>query len=147
MAAEDLIRIAEENLNAFNTGDWERFRATLTSDCLYEELATQRRIEGPDEILAVNQGWKRAFPDARGTLNSAVASGNTVVQEITWTGTNTGPMDMPTGAMPATGRPVTIRAAMVNTFEGERIKESHHYFDLMGMMEQLGMTTQQRRAA
>ena len=102
-------------------------------------LATQRRIQGADGIVAANQGWKSAFPDAKGTETSVVASGDTVVQEITWSGTNTGPMETPGGTMPATGKSASVRAVMVSTFDGDKIKETHHYFDMMSMLQQLGV--------
>jgi steroid delta-isomerase-like uncharacterized protein len=138
MAEQDLLRIAQENVDAFNAGDWDRMRATLAPDSVYEEFATQRRIEGADKVTEANQGWKTAFPDAKGTVTSAMATGNMVVQEITWAGTNTGPMEGPAGTMPATGKPVEVRAVMISTFAGDKIKEARHYFDLMGMMQQLG---------
>jgi steroid delta-isomerase-like uncharacterized protein len=146
MSDQDMLRIAEDNLNAFNAGDWERMKATLAPDSVYDELATQRRVEGADKIIEVNQSWKQAFPDAHGTLTSSQAAGNVVIQEITWAGTNRGPMETPTGMMPATGRPVSIRAAMISTFDGDRIKETHHYFDMMSMLDQLGVMSQQRAA-
>ena len=139
MAGEDLIRIAQDNLAAFNSANWDRFKASMTPNSVYEELATQRRIQGADDIVAANQGWKTAFPDAKGTETSVVASGNVVVQEITWAGTNSGPMETPNGTMPATGKSATVRAVMVSTFEGDKIKETHHYFDMMSMLQQLGV--------
>jgi steroid delta-isomerase-like uncharacterized protein len=142
MAEQDLIRVAQESIAAFGAGDWERFKATMVANPVYQEFATGRRIEGSEQIIQANQGWKTAFPDAKGTINNAVASGNTVTLELTWTGTNTGPLEGPSGAMPATGKSVTVPAAMVLTFEGEKTKETRHYFDMMGMLQQLGAVPQ-----
>ena len=47
-------------------------------------------------------------------------------------------MESPEGTIPATGRKINIDACMAVTVEGEQIKESHQYFDLMTMMQQLG---------
>jgi steroid delta-isomerase-like uncharacterized protein len=138
MAGEELIRVARENLEAFNADDWARMKATMTNNSVYEEFATQRRIQGADQIIEANRGWKKAFPDAKGTETAVLSGDNVVVQEITWAGTNTGPLEGPAGEMAPTGKLATVRAVMVSTFEGDKIKETRHYFDLMGMLQQLG---------
>jgi steroid delta-isomerase-like uncharacterized protein len=138
MAGEELIRVARENLEAFNADDWGRMKATMSSNSVYEEFATQRRIEGADQIIEANRGWKKAFPDAKGIETAVLSGDNVVVQEITWAGTNTGPLQGPAGEMAPTGKPATIRAVMVSTFDGDKIRETRHYFDLMSMLQQLG---------
>ena len=60
---DDATKLARENIDAFNAGDWQRFKATLAADSVYSELATQRSVRGPDEIAAISQGWKSAIPD------------------------------------------------------------------------------------
>ena len=40
------------------------------------------------------------MPDVKGSVTNAVASGNTVVLEVTWEGTHTGPLAGPKGAIP-----------------------------------------------
>jgi steroid delta-isomerase-like uncharacterized protein len=130
--------LALAEISSFNEADWERFRRLLSDDSVYEEPATQRRIEGADGIVDANRGWKRAFPDAHGTVTSASQSDDTVTLEITWEGTQSGPLETPRGELPASNRPVTVKAAEVFRFEGEKIKEAHHYFDMMGMLQQLG---------
>ena len=91
----DLAKIAREAVDAFNASDWERTKALMTPDYLYNEVGTQRRIQGPEEAVAALQGWKKAMPDAKGTVTNAFASGNTVALEITWEGTHTGPLEGP----------------------------------------------------
>lgn len=130
--------VARENVEAFNAADWDRFRATLTADSVYDEMATQRHLEGQDAIIDANRGWKEAFPDAHGTVERAVASNGTVTLEITWEGTQTGPLHMPGGDIPPSSRHVVVKAVEVFEMEGEKIRESHHYFDMMGLLQQVG---------
>ncbi len=134
----DLVKIAREVVEAFNASDWERTRALMTPDYLYNEVGTQRRIQGPEEVVAALQGWKEAMPDATGTVTNAFASGNTVTLEITWEGTHTGPLEGPTGTIPASGKRQVTPSAWILTFEGEKIKESHHYFDMLSLLAQIG---------
>jgi steroid delta-isomerase-like uncharacterized protein len=139
VAEQDLIKLARENVEAFSAGDWRRFSAPLAPDAVYNELATGRRIQGPDQIVQVTRAWKEAFPDAKGRVTNAIASGNTVAQEITWEGTQNGPLQGPSGTIPASGRRAVVPAVQVLTFEGDKIKENRHYFDMMGMLQQLGV--------
>jgi steroid delta-isomerase-like uncharacterized protein len=134
----DLISIARTDVEAFNEGDWDRLRASYAPDCVYEEPATKRRVEGPDPLVEVNRAWKAAFPDARGTITNELESGDTVVQEITWEGTQSGPLQTDEGEIPASNRRVEVKAAQVIRLEGEQIKEIRHYFDMLGMLEQIG---------
>jgi steroid delta-isomerase-like uncharacterized protein len=138
MAEEDLIRVARENVDTFTAGDWDRMRATMTPDSVYDEFPTQRHVQGADAIIEANRGWKQAFPDAKGSVRNAFAKDNLVALELTWQGTNTGPMESPSGAIPASGRQVEVPAAMVMTFAGDKIKDTRHYFDMMGLLKQLG---------
>jgi ketosteroid isomerase-like protein len=87
MADDSATRVATDAVEAFNSADWSRFRELLAADIVYEETGTQRRVSGRDAYVELCQGWKQAFPDARGTIHRSVASGDTSVQEITWTGT------------------------------------------------------------
>jgi steroid delta-isomerase-like uncharacterized protein len=140
--SEDAIRAASAEVEAFNEGDWERYRETLTDDSVYEEFATQRRIDGPDEIIQANQAWKEAFPDARGTIENAVASGDTVTLEITWRGTQSGPLQTDQGEIPASNRQAEVSAVQVLKLEGGKIRHNRHYFDMMTLLEQVGALEQ-----
>ena len=71
-------------------------------------------------------------------MTNAFASGNTVVLEITWQGTHTGPLEMPNGTIPASGKRQSTPSAWIFQFEGVKIKESHHYFDMVTLLQQIG---------
>ena len=142
LTAEAMIKIAREQVDAFNNGDWERLEAGLAADARYHEFATQREVEGPEKIVELFKGWKTAFPDAAGTVTSAVGSGNMAALEVTWKGTHTGPLETAEGTIPASGKRQETPAAIVFTFEGGKIKESRQYFDLMTLLKQIGAQPQ-----
>ena len=139
MAEQDLVKTARGLVEAFNRGDWEACKAALTSDSLYDEVGTARRLQGIDKIIEGFQGWKGAMPDVKGTVTNALTVGNTAVLEVTWSGTHTGPLPGPTGTLRATGKQQTTRAGWLLNFEGGKIKESRHYFDMLSFMQQLGV--------
>jgi steroid delta-isomerase-like uncharacterized protein len=142
MAEQDLIRAARGIVDAFNAGDWERCRAALAVDSFYDEVGTSRRLKGLGDIIPCWQAWKEAMPDVKGSVTNAFATGNTVVLEVTWKGTHTGPLAGPKGAIPATGKQQTTRASWVLNFDSGKIKESRHYFDMLSFMQQLGIFPQ-----
>ena len=102
----DKVRLAKEGIEAFSAGDWERFKAPLSSDAVYEELATQRKVQGPDQIVEASKGWKEAFPDATGTITKVTEGADTVVLEITWQGTHRGDLVSAMGTIPASQKRV-----------------------------------------
>jgi steroid delta-isomerase-like uncharacterized protein len=138
LTADELVKIARKQIDAFNNGDWEQMRGLLTSDAHYHEFGTERAIEGPEQIIQLFEGWKTAFPDAAGTVTSSVASGDTAVLEVTWKGTHTGPLTTAAGTIPASGKSQETPAAVFYVFEGAKIKASRHYFDAMTLLKQIG---------
>lgn len=142
MAEQDLIRIAREYVDAFTAGDWSRLRATLAPDAVYDELATHRRIQGPDPIVEAWQGWKQTFPDAKGTVTNSLASGDKGVLEVAWEGTQDGPLAGAGGTIPPSGKRVQLDGGMIFTFQGDKIKELHNYFDLMTILQQIGASAE-----
>ena len=139
MADSDLIQPARDSVSAFNNSDWGKYQELFTSDCLYDEVGTSRRLEGLDAIVSALKGWKEAMPDVKGTVTNAVSAGNTVTLEVTWKGTHTGPLQGPSGTVPATGKQQTTRSGWVLDFEGGKVKSSRHYFEMLAFMQQLGV--------
>ncbi len=138
MAQQDPAIVGRELVEAFNAGDWDRFRATLTPDVVYEESGTGRRVEGAAGYIQLCQGWREAFPDGTGTLGWVAASGDTVAVEVVWTGTHTGPLVGPAGTMPPSQRRIEVRATLWLRLEGGRAREVHHHLDMLTMLQQLG---------
>jgi len=138
LTADAMIKIAREQVDAFNSGDWDRLRAGLASDYRYDELGTERKVVGLEKTVELFKGWKQAFPDAVGTVTSAVASGDKVALEVTWNGTHTGPLTTAEGTIPASGKRQETPAAFIFTFVGDKIQESRHYFDSLTLLKQIG---------
>ena len=138
LTEDTMVKLAREQVDAFNRGDWEGVRAGLASDSRYDELGTERKIEGAEKIVELFKSWKQGFPDAAGTVTSAVASGDMAALEVTWAGTHTGPLATAEGTIPASGKRQETPAAIVFTFAGDKIKESRHYFDSLTLLKQIG---------
>jgi hypothetical protein len=55
MAEQDLIRLACENVEAYNVGNWQRLKAVLAPDVVYHEVGSQRRLQGADQLIEAYQ--------------------------------------------------------------------------------------------
>jgi steroid delta-isomerase-like uncharacterized protein len=133
------IDVAKAPIVAYNEKDWDALRGCVTSDVLYDEVSTERRVQGLDDVLVVWRGWATALPDSKATFHNALASGNTVVIELSWRGTHTGPLQTPGGEIAATGRPIDIRACQVVEIAGDKAQAMRHYFDMATLLRQLGV--------
>ncbi len=140
MAESDLILLATENVEAYNAGDWERLRAVLAPDVVYDEVGTQRHLLGADKMVEAYKGWKEAAPDGRGNIIKAFASGRFVTLEVMWTGTHTGPLAASGSPIPPTGKSWNVLGAQVIRFDGNKIKEFRQYFDMLTLLQQIGVT-------
>jgi steroid delta-isomerase-like uncharacterized protein len=139
---EDKSRVAEGVVEAYNNGDWERFRASHAADVVYEEIGTGQRTEGMDEYMQLLEGWKQAIPDGAATIRRTVESGDTVVMELVWKGTQSGDLQTPGGTVPASGRQIEVEATMWSDFEGDKVRQTRHYLDIMTLLQQLGATSE-----
>jgi len=133
------LDVAQALIEAYNDADWRRLEDLLAPDCLYDEVATGSRSTGAREIAAHWQGWKRAMPDATGTVTGALDCGGTAVVEVIWEGTFTGPWATPEGEVEPTGKHQTTRACIVSTVQHGKVKQCRQYFDSMALMAQLGL--------
>jgi steroid delta-isomerase-like uncharacterized protein len=137
--SEDPIRAARSEIDAFNAGDWDQLAAAVTEDTVHEEPGTGRRAEGRDAFIELNRGWKEAFPDAKGTVTDEFSCGDRVALRITWEGTQSGALELPGGGqIPPTNKRVTVHGCQVFRIADGKVAESAHYFDMLGMFEQLG---------
>ena len=138
MTEQEILSAAKAQIAAFNDADWDLWRTLVAPNCVTQEIGTQRRIVGHDENIESMQGWRSAFPDVKGTVQNAYASGDTVVLEITWTGTHDGPLQGPDVVIPASGRYQETDAVFIAEFADGLIVNARHYFDMMTLLKQIG---------
>ena len=138
MIHQEMIRLACENVEAYNAGDWERLKASLAPGVVYDEPGTQRHLEGADQMIAAYRGWKHAAPDGKGVITKAFASESSVTLEVIWTGTQTGTLLGAEGAIPPTGKQWNVMGAQVITIEDGKIVHFRQYFDMLTILRQLG---------
>ena len=139
MPQPSLVDIAKAPILAYNDKNWDAVRAAVSPTFVYDEVATQRKVQGINDVLGVWREWATAFPDSKATFNAVATNGNTVIVEVTWRGTHTGTLQAPTGKVAATGKKIEIRACQVIEVTNDKVQTMRQYFDLLTMLQQLGV--------
>ena len=137
--AQSAIEQAKLTVIAYNEKNWEACKEAFTSDAIYDEVATHRRLEGIDAIIPAWKAWATALPDSKATFESAFASDEKVVLEMRWRGTHGGPLTLPGGSIDPTGRAIDIRACQIIELKNGKTRAIRHYFDVATMLQQLGI--------
>ena len=133
--------ISELGIKLFNENKIDEWTDAIAADDIaLEDVAIGHKAFGKEEAKAYVKNWKTTFPDMVGKCNNRVESGNTMFEECSWTGTNTGEINAPDGSkIPPTGKSVNIKNCFVYEFENGKIKSMKNYLDTMSMMGQLGL--------
>jgi steroid delta-isomerase-like uncharacterized protein len=136
---QTLLQAAKAPIEAYNDKNWHMLRSVLTPDFVYEEVPTQRRLEGVDAVVACWQGWAKAFPDSRATFDKEIVSESAVVLEVTWCATHSGLLDLPGGPVAPTHRPIRLQGCQVVGLRSGKAQSIRQYFDIATLLHQLGM--------
>lgn len=139
--SQSAIDTAKAPILAYNEKNWDAVKAAVAPGFLYDEVGTQRKVQGVNDVLTTWLGWATAIPDSKATFHSSVVSGNTVVLEVTWRGTHTGPLQTPGGEIAATGKKIEIRACQVIEVANDKAQAMRHYFDMTTLLQQLGVAS------
>ena len=139
MSPQQLVNAAKAPILAFNEKNWDAVRASISPDFVYDEVSTDRKVQGADQVIPLWQGWATAFPDATATFQRELVCGNVVVLEQTWQGTHKGHLQTPDGAIPPTGNRIHVRACMTVEVVGDKAKMQRHYFDMGTILRQIGV--------
>jgi len=130
--------VVERGFKAFNAHDLEALARDAAPDIVLTAPGGIR-LQGAQAAKEYNQGWIKAFPDARVEAKKIIIQGNTGVVEGVFTGTHAGPLQTPMGEVAPTGRKLT--GEFVQVFEIDRglVKRNHLMYDQVEVMTQLGM--------
>ena len=131
-------QILDRITQAVLSGDVGALKELYAPDAV-AETPDAGRLEGHEAIAEYLAEFGRAFRDGRFEMISTFESGDTAVDEAYFVGTNTGPLTMPNGQLPATGKSVRIRECDVLTARDGAAVSHRFYFDQLDFLTQLGL--------
>lgn len=127
MSASEVI---QRWVDAVNRKDAAHFAELYAPDATVHDPQYDAPLEGRDAVRRDMEAFLRTFPDLRVTLRTSVVAGNRYAVEATFDATQQGPLALPDGELPPTGRRVHFDAAGFCRLDGRgRILEEHRYLD------------------
>jgi steroid delta-isomerase-like uncharacterized protein len=136
---QDLERIDDEGISAWDMHDAEAFVALFADDFEWHDWTQPEPIRDAAGAHQYFSSWATAFPDMRVQRVARVVGDDAVAAEITFTGTNSGPMEMGGNQIPPTNRQVTGRGSYIARVRDGKIVEFRSCPDVAGLMMQLGL--------
>ena len=118
---------------------WNRGNLDAADECFTEDFVSHdpgpQEVHGPEGFKQNVAAARSAFPDWHLEIVDQVAEGDKVVTRYVATGTHQGEL----AGIPPTGKRVEVPGMGIDYFSGDKICESWEYYDVMGMMQQLGV--------
>lgn len=140
MGVNENLKVRKDMDNLWNARNWEEFWAAHTRDVSVSSPELPTPAKGLDAHRKEVEGLLTAFPDMRVTTTLLFGQGDWVAAEYVMEGTHTGPLVFPGGqTIPATNKRVRVPVVELSRMENGKFAEERVFFDLAGMMMQLGL--------
>jgi steroid delta-isomerase-like uncharacterized protein len=116
--------------------DMEGTLATLSADCLFEDMPTGTTYHGHDGARAYYREWWDAFGNVPERSRLYVPTPDALIVETRFVGTHRGPWQ----GMPASGRAIDLPVAIVIGFRDGLMTGERFYYDRATLLAQIGAT-------
>jgi ketosteroid isomerase-like protein len=133
---EQLVRKAYQIAEDKDVAGWS---AAFTVDGTFTDMSINVTWTGPDELPEQVENYARAFPDMHRELYQVYASGNIVVVQLALQGTQLGPLHLPAGTLPPTGKRMDAPCCDVFELIDGKIKRFDCYPEGTIILTQLGV--------
>ena len=119
----------------WNKGNLNAVSELVADDCRYHDPVFPSLTSGAENLKNHIQTCRNGFPDLMFTIDDTIAERNEVVIHWTGTGTHKGQFL----GMPPTNKKASVTGTSIFRIEGEKIVEEWANWNLMSMLEQLGI--------
>jgi ketosteroid isomerase-like protein len=133
---EQLVRKAYQIAEDKDVAGWS---AAFTVDGTFTDMSINVTWTGPDELPEQVENYARAFPDMHRELYQVYVSGNIVVVQLALQGTHLGPLHLPAGTLPPTGKRMDAPCCDVFELIDGKIKRFDCYPEGTIILTQLGV--------
>ncbi len=116
----------------------QEFVDLFTPDGVFLDESVNKEYRGAD-IGRTVEVYAAAFPDMHRELYNFYSIGDTVCVELSLNGTHKGPLKLPMGTIPATGKKMSTPCSDVFHIENGKVKVFHCYPMGTILLEQLGV--------
>jgi len=133
-ASQELKPVVDKFVEVWNNANYDELDA-IVDPGFVRTVNHIPDVQGLDGIKNVMTGFRTTYPDFKITINNEVYAENSVAVRWTFSGTNTGP-----GDMPPTGKYVDIWGISILHFANGKLTKEIVSYDNQAFMEQLGFT-------
>lgn len=130
-------RLIHQIFEWYNEDDLDSIVNSVTDDFELIDVPAGQVYPGPDGLRQWFSISKTALPDARLFITNLIASGDRVATEHAGGGLQTGPLEVPGGSIPPTGRLVKAEVAETFEFQDGKIRRWRVYYDGAALASQL----------
>ncbi|QHS59710.1 nuclear transport factor 2 family protein [Chitinophaga agri] len=133
-------QIVRDLYQAAEVQDAKLFASMFTPDGYFWDVSAGKKYYGEDIGLTVDI-YAKAFPDMHRELLKVYVQDeqNMVMVELTLNGTHKGPLMLPSGTIPATGKTINTPCADFFLLENGKIKSFHCYTAATILLKQIGI--------
>jgi steroid delta-isomerase-like uncharacterized protein len=121
----------------WSRGNLNTVMELVANDCRYHDPVFPSLTSGAENIKNHIQTCRNGFPDLTFSIDDTIAERNEVVAHWTGTGTHKGQFL----GMPPTNKKASVTGTSIFRIEDGKIVEEWANWNLMSMMEQLGIAT------
>lgn len=140
MDTTTIVEIAKKEGDAINRHDADVYAAGYAADAIAYDPQYPELLKGREAIRKDIVDFFTAFPDVQSKVLNIVASGKKLAFEVEMSGTHQGPLITPGGTIPATNKHMQMRGGRFMRINSQgKITECNRYYDLTGIMQQLGI--------
>jgi len=137
---KDIIK--RYNDEFWNTGNMAVADEIVADGYVRHDPASPEDITGCDGLKQLVTMFRNAYPDFHSTYEDMFAKGDKVTARYTVRGTHNGELM----GIPPTGKKVTVSCIVIHRLADGKIVEDWTEYDLMGLMQQLGMELKPKEA-
>jgi steroid delta-isomerase-like uncharacterized protein len=133
-----MVEIGRALLDSLNAHDLSHWEALLADEYTGSYPGLRSGVDR-QVAKAYNAVFLPAFPDLYFEVQRTIANGEMVVYQWLATGTHNGPLELPTGTVPATGKRGVVPGVLIATVKGDKIVREETYWNQVELLEQLGI--------
>jgi ketosteroid isomerase-like protein len=133
---EAIIRKAYQVAEEQDVAGWI---AAFTEDGTFTDESIPHTYRGPKELGLTVEVYAKAFPDMHRELHTVYTVGDIVIVQLSLQGTHTGPLELPSGTVPPTGKRMDAPCCDVFELVDGKIKRFDCYAEGSVIARQLGL--------
>ena len=131
--------VVEAAYRAWNAGDLDKMLKDYDEKATYWSTARTAGVNGTAQIREYCRGQLTTFPGIQIEVTRLIESGDWVAVEYRLHGTHKGPLETPSGTIPATEKAIELAGAEFFETRDGKIVTERNYVDSLELMRQLGL--------